>query len=73
VSADPDIIFLADTKCCEQSAETVMARDGWSGMKAVSSGQIIGLDDDVASRWGPRLVELVIAIRDAVSAVLANS
>ena len=56
VSADPDIIFLADTKCCEQSAETVMARDGWSGMKAVSTGRIIALDDDVASRWGPRLV-----------------
>jgi iron complex transport system substrate-binding protein len=73
VSADPDIIFLADTKCCEQSAETVTARDGWSGMKAVSTGRIIALDDDVASRWGPRLVELVIAIRDAVTAVLANS
>ena len=73
VSANPDIIFLADTKCCEQTAETVMARDGWSGMKAVSTGRIIGLDDDVASRWGPRLVELVIAIRDAVTAVLANS
>ena len=73
VSADPDIIFLADTKCCEQSAKTVTARDGWSGMKAVSTGRIIALDDDVASRWGPRLVELVIAIRDAVTAVLANS
>ena len=73
VSANPDIIFLADTKCCEQTAETVTARDGWSGMKAVSTGRIIGLDDDVASRWGPRLVELVIAIRDAVTAVLANS
>ena len=73
VSANPDIIFLADTKCCEQTAETVTARDGWSGMKAVSTGRIIGLDDDVASRWGPRLVELVIAIRDAVAAVLANS
>ncbi len=73
VSANPDIIFLADTKCCEQSAETVMARDGWSDLKAVSTGRIIELDDDVASRWGPRSVELVIAIRDAVTAVLANS
>ena len=73
VSANPDIIFLADTKCCEQSAKTVMARDGWSSIKAVSTGRIIALDDDVASRWGPRLVELVIAIRDAVTAVLANS
>ena len=29
VSADPDLIFLADTKCCNETAETVAARDGW--------------------------------------------
>ena len=30
VSADPDLIFLADTKCCGQSLETVAARPGWA-------------------------------------------
>jgi iron complex transport system substrate-binding protein len=29
VKADPAIIFLADTKCCQQSAATVKARAGW--------------------------------------------
>jgi iron complex transport system substrate-binding protein len=68
VSADPDLIFLADTKCCGQSLETVAARDGWADMTAVQTGNVIGLDDDVASRWGPRIVDFLQAVSDAVSA-----
>lgn len=68
VSADPDFIFLADTKCCGQSLETVAARDGWADMTAVQSGNVIELDDDVASRWGPRIVEFLAAVSDAVIA-----
>jgi len=68
VTADPDWIFLADTKCCGQTAETVAARDGWSGLSAVANGRIVELDDDVASRWGPRIVELI----EAVAAALAR-
>lgn len=73
VSADPDLIFLADTKCCGQTAETVAARDGWAQMKAVTSGGVVELDDDVASRWGPRIVELVEAIAVAVSGATVSS
>ncbi len=68
VSADPDLIFLADTKCCGQSLETVAARDGWADMTAVQSGNVIELDDDVASRWGPRIVDFLQAVSDAVNA-----
>ena len=68
VSADPDLIFLADTKCCGQSSETVAARDGWADMTAVQTGNVIALDDDVASRWGPRIVDFLQAVSDAVSA-----
>jgi iron complex transport system substrate-binding protein len=73
VSSDPDLIFLADTKCCNETAATVAARDGWGGLKAVTNNHIVELDDDVASRWGPRIVELVVAIRDAVAMVVAGS
>jgi iron complex transport system substrate-binding protein len=38
-------------------------------MTAVQKGQIFKLDDDVASRWGPRVVDLVKAITDAVAKV----
>jgi ABC-type Fe3+-hydroxamate transport system substrate-binding protein len=59
VKADPDLIFLADTKCCGQSARTVAARDGWDRLTAVRSGGVVALDDDVASRWGPRVVDFL--------------
>jgi iron complex transport system substrate-binding protein len=67
VSSNPDIIVLADTKCCAQTAETVAARDGWGGLNAVVAGNIAELDDDIASRWGPRIVELIVAIGEAVT------
>jgi iron complex transport system substrate-binding protein len=66
VSADPDLIFLADTKCCGESAETVAARDGWSGLGAVQNGNVVEMDDDIASRWGPRIVEYLAAVAAAV-------
>ena len=59
IKADPDMIFLADTKCCGQSAKTVAARDGWDQLAAVKSGGVVELDDDVASRWGPRVVDFL--------------
>ena len=73
VSADPDLIFLADTKCCGETGATVAARDGWGSLKAVTNGNVIELDDDIPSRWGPRIVDFVIAIRDAIAALLANA
>ena len=42
VKADPDLIFLADTKCCQQTADTVKARPGWAGITAVKTGQVVG-------------------------------
>ena len=62
VKANPDLIFLADTKCCDQSARTVAARDGWDQITAVKSDGVVGLDDDVASRWGPRVVDFLKTI-----------
>jgi len=66
LNEDPAMIFLADTKCCGQDASTVAARPGWDVLGAVRSGNIVELDDDVASRWGPRVVDFVEAIAQAV-------
>ncbi|BBH65655.1 ABC transporter substrate-binding protein [Actinoplanes sp. OR16] len=71
VQANPDMVFLADSKCCQQSAETVKARKGWSAVTAVEKGQIYALDDDIASRWGPRTVDLVQAVADALNKIPA--
>ncbi|MFI1994671.1 ABC transporter substrate-binding protein [Actinoplanes sp. NPDC020271] len=69
VKANPDTVFLADTKCCQQTAATVAARAGWSSITAVQKSQVYPLDDDIASRWGPRTVDLVRSVADAVSKV----
>ena len=59
VKANPDYVILADTVCCHQNAATVAARPGWSGLTAVKEGHVILLNDDIASRWGPRIVDLL--------------
>ena len=67
ISADPDLIVLADTVCCGQNAQTVAARPGWSRIAAVRTGSVVRLDDSIASRWGPRLVNLVRAVGTALT------
>jgi iron complex transport system substrate-binding protein len=66
VSESPDVIVLADTKCCEQTAETVAKRPGWDQVEAVANGDIIEADDDIASRWGPRTVDFVALIAESL-------
>lgn len=72
VDADPDLILLADTKCCGQSAETVAARPGWKDLSAVQAEGVVPLDDDVASRWGPRVTELLQQVADALTGSQAS-
>jgi iron complex transport system substrate-binding protein len=69
IQADPDLIFLADTKCCGQSPTTVAERPGWDRIVAVERGDVISLDDDIASRWGPRVVDYLRRIAAAVEDV----
>jgi iron complex transport system substrate-binding protein len=66
VSANPSLIVLADTRCCGQSAKVVGERPGWAGLAAVRRGNVIGIDDSVASRWGPRIVQFVRAVGKAL-------
>jgi iron complex transport system substrate-binding protein len=69
VAANPDLIFLADAKCCGQNVETVARRPGWANIAAVRRRQVFALDDDVVSRWGPRVVSFV----QQVAAVVRNA
>jgi len=73
IEADPDLVFLADTKCCGQSAATLAERPGWEAMTAVTNGAVVELDDDVASRWGPRIVDFLEAVGHAVTELVALS
>jgi len=73
IQANPDLIFLADANCCGESPATVAARDGWSATNAVKNGNVIAIDEDIASRWGPRLVDFIQAVAAAVAKVPAEA
>jgi iron complex transport system substrate-binding protein len=68
LKAQPQIIFLADNQAADggQTPAVVAERPGWSAIPAVKDREVIGLNDDIASRWGPRLPQLVTEIAQAV-------
>ena len=68
LAANPQLVVLADTKCCKQSAATVAKRPGWSSMAAVRQHRVIALNDDIPSRWGPRIADFVERIARVVRA-----
>jgi iron complex transport system substrate-binding protein len=66
IAANPSLIVLADTRCCGQTAQTVGARPGWNTIAAVRNHAIVRIDDSIASRWGPRIVNFVRAVASAL-------
>jgi cobalamin transport system substrate-binding protein len=67
VATSPDVIVLADSICCGQKPSTVAARPGWDKVSAVRTGSIVRIDDSIASRWGPRLVNFFRAMSAALT------
>jgi len=55
ISSSPKIIFTADGT----SVAAVSARTGWKSISAVAKKKVFVLNQDIASRWGPRLVLLM--------------
>jgi iron complex transport system substrate-binding protein len=66
LKANPKYIFLADTICCHASPSTVAKRPGWAALSAVKDSRVIKLNDDIASRWGPRITVLLQDVADAL-------
>src|SRR5579884_4268996 len=72
IASDPDLIVLADTVCCGQSRATVAARPGWSTIAAVRDGEVVPVNDSIASEWGPRIVLFLKAVAQAVRSLEAR-
>jgi iron complex transport system substrate-binding protein len=51
----------------------VASRPGWSEVTAVREGNIVVVEADTASRWGPRLPDFIRAIAEALSAAASVS
>jgi iron complex transport system substrate-binding protein len=65
IEADPEVILLGDA-AYGVTAEQVAARPGWDVMTAVREGAIRPIDDIVVTRPGPRLVDGLAALLDAL-------
>jgi iron complex transport system substrate-binding protein len=66
IASNPNLIVLADTVCCKQSAASVASRPGWRNIAAVKSGAIVPVQDAIASQWGPRIVLFARTVAAAV-------
>lgn len=69
VSANPKLIFLADSV----KAATVAKRSGFAKVSAVVNHNVVELNADIASRWGPRLVDLMNQLTSVVKRVLSDA
>ena len=73
LEADPDVVLLADSQCCGVTPQIVAQRPGWDQMTAVREGHVYVVDEDLASRWGPRIVDFMREVAAIVTAIPASS
>jgi iron complex transport system substrate-binding protein len=69
ISANPKLIFLAGTA----SPASVAKRPGFSKVSAVEYHNVVELNADISSRWGPRLGLLMNQLTSVVKTTLAES
>ena len=67
IKADPQLIVITDQ--VDYTAEDVAKRPGWAEVSAVKNGNIVTVNADIASRWGPRLPQLVDSVAQAMTKV----
>lgn len=67
IAADPELIVITDQ--VSYTAQDVADRPGWENIAAVRNGNIVTVDADISSRWGPRLPQLIASITDAIASV----
>jgi iron complex transport system substrate-binding protein len=69
VRENPDLIVLADTVCCGQSLASLQKRPGLRDVAAVRNRNVLAVPDDLASHWGPRIVDFLDRVATEVEAV----
>jgi iron complex transport system substrate-binding protein len=69
IKENPDLIFLDDSA----TPKTVAARPGWQDMRAVRDHDIFVLNENIASQWGPRIVDLLRTVAADVRTARSES
>lgn len=73
LEADPDLILLADGQCCGMTPERVAERAGWDELTAVRENRVHVVDEDLASRWGPRVVNFMREVAAIITEIPADA
>jgi iron complex transport system substrate-binding protein len=62
VAADPDLVVQADGEV----PGGLERRPGWRGLEELEDDTVVAVDEDIASRWGPRVVDFTALVAEAV-------
>ncbi len=57
IAQDPQIIVYTSGVMSQTTNLTIASRPGWENMTAVKDNQIYSIDDNLISRYGPRIVD----------------
>lgn len=71
IAADPELIVITDQ--AGYTADELAARPGWSEITAVKNGNIVTVNTDISSRWGPRLPQFIEAVTQTVATISVGS
>jgi iron complex transport system substrate-binding protein len=66
LEADPQLIVIPEL--AGYTAAEVTARPGWDIISAVQNDAVLVVNDDIASRWGPRIPEFLSIVSEALVA-----
>lgn len=64
IQANPDVIFFA--RAVPNLEQTIRNRSGWDKIAAIQKSQVIGLDDNLLSRPGPRITQALIGMASSL-------
>ena len=57
LGANPTYVLLADSVCCAVTPASFAHRPGFAALTAVRDHRVTGVNDSLASQWGPHTVE----------------
>jgi len=66
IEKDPQVILGPSNHGDQLTSEAIAAREGWGGLSAVKNGRIAIIDGNIVSRAGPRVVDALEAIVQAL-------
>ncbi|MNE20350.1 Vitamin B12-binding protein precursor [compost metagenome] len=69
IKANPDVILYAKSVVDENNqtlADIIKGRGGWNQITAIKEDRVVGLDDNLLSRPGPRVTQGLIEVAKAI-------